>query len=212
MSKFKVIETPIKGLLVVEPTTDSDKNGFVIDVDSKKDLIEIGIDFEFVQEKSVKEVRRGTLRGLNFQREQTQGRLIRVVSGAVVDVAVDLRPASKTYGGWYSTGLSAENQRMLWVPEQFANGFLTIENNTEVVFKSTDYDKQEAESGIMWNDPTVNIDWPFDRYEIDEKYMIVSPRDKKLPSYGSWHPNEIWDKCGRRMKIGKNKNLSKFLS
>lgn len=212
MSKFKVIKTTIRGLLIIEPTDDSDTSGFVMDADSNKDLLEIGLDVEFVQENSYKVAQRGTLRGMHFQREQTQGRLIRVVSGSVVDVVIDFRPTSKTYGAYWAVGMSAENGRMLWVPEQFANGFLTIDNDTEIVIKCTDYDNPESLSGIIWDDPTVNIDWQLDRYSIDEKYMIISNRDKKLPSYGSWRPNEIWEKGSGQMKIGKNKNLSKFLS
>lgn len=193
MSKFKIIETPIRGLLIIEPTIQSDKRGFSMNTDSKQELIEIGIESEFVQENSFK-VARGILKGLHFQREQTQGVLIRVEAGAILVVAVDLRPTSKTYGASWSVGLSADRERLLWIPEQFAHGFVTIENNTEIVFKCTDYDKPESVSGIIWDDPILCIDWQFDRYEIDEKYLRVSDRDKNLPAFRTWKPNEIWNR------------------
>ena len=192
MSKFKVITTPIKGLLIIEPTVHSDKHGFFMNTDSKQDLLEIGVDVEFIQESTLK-MARGVLKGLHFQREHTQGRLVSVASGAVLDVAVDLRPDSKTYGASWSEEISAENQRMLWIPEQFAHGFLSLEASTEIIIKSTDHDDSKSLTGIVWNDHIISINWQFERYDIDEKYLNVSDRDKNLPIFRSWNPKTLWN-------------------
>lgn len=192
MSKFKVIETEIKGLLIFEPIDSNDNDNFLAEADIKQDLLEQGIDVEFVQESTVK-IPRGVLRGLHFQRKLSQGKLVRVTSGAILDVAVDLRPDSKTYGASASVEISAENQRMFWVPEQFANGFLTVESNTEIVFNCTNHENEKSLAGIKWNDPILCINWQFERFDIDEKYLNVSDRDKRLPIFRAWDPKTIWE-------------------
>ncbi len=191
MPKFNVTKTPIEGLLVIEPTVIDDKRGFFMESYSRKDFEEIGITEEFVQDNHSKSAR-GVLRGLHFQREHAQGKLVRVVAGSVLDVAVDLRPGSHTYGAAYSVELSADNKRMFWIPAQFAHGFLTLENNTELLYKCTDYYHAESEAGILWNDEILCIDWQFERYDIDEKYLNISPKDKKLPIFRHWNPNQLW--------------------
>ena len=191
MSNFKVIETQIKGLLVIEPTVLSDKRDSVAQECSEQELIDMGIDVEFVCESTVK-VARGILRGMHFQREQTQGRLVRVPSGGILGVAIDLRPESRTYGAPWSVEVSAENERIYWIPEQFAFGYLTLESNTEIVFKCTDFESPKLTTGVVWNDPILSIDWEFERFDIDEKYLNVSDRDKRLPAFRSWIPSEIW--------------------
>lgn len=191
MGKFIVTETPIKGLLIIEPTVNSDKRGFFMETYSKQDFLEIGIGAEFVQDNHSKSAR-GVLRGLHFQREQVQGKLVRVTAGAVLDVAVDLRVGSETYGASHSVELSAENKRMFWIPEHFAHGFMTLENGTELLYKCTDYYHAESEAGIVWSDHILAIDWQFERYDIDEKYLNVSPKDKKLPTFRSWDPKTLW--------------------
>lgn len=191
MPKFKVIETPIKGLLIIQPTTLSDKCGSRMEEYSKQDFLEIGIDVEFVQESNIKAAR-GVLRGLHFQRAQAQGILVHVISGAILDLAVDLRPGSRTYGASWTAMLSAENQRMLWIPEQFAHGYMTIESKTEIVLNCTNPDNPKSLTGIVWNDPIMSIDWEFERYDIDEKYLSISDRDKRLPIFRSWNPKTIW--------------------
>lgn len=158
---------------------------------TKQDFIELGIDEEFVQDNHSKSAR-GVLRGLHFQREHTQGKLVRVISGAILDVAVDLRPDSPTYGASHSFELSAENKRMFWIPAQFAHGFMTLEKDTEIVYKCTDYYHPESEAGIAWNDPILAIEWQFERYDIDEKYLNISPKDKKFPTFRSWNPKTLW--------------------
>lgn len=191
MSKFKAIPTPIEGLIVIEPTVFGDARGFFMESYSERDFAEIGIDDKFVQDNHSKSAR-GVLRGLHFQREHTQGKLVRVTAGGVLDVAVDLRPESRTYGASFSVELSAENKRMFYIPPRFAHGFLTLENNTEFLYKCTDYYHPESDGGIIWNDPILCIDWQFERYGIDQKYLNVSDKDKKHPAFRQLNPKEIW--------------------
>ena len=191
MSKFNVIKTPIEGLLIIEPTVYGDKRGFFLESYSKRDFEEIGIDAEFVQDNHSKSAR-GVLRGLHFQREHTQGKLVRVTAGAVLDVAVDLRPGSSTYGASHSVLLTADNKRMFWIPERFAHGFLTLENNTEFMYKCTDYYHPESDAGVMWNDQVLAIDWQFERFDIDEKYLNISDKDKKHPGFHQINPKTLW--------------------
>lgn len=191
MANFNVTETPIEGLLIIEPTVNADKRGFFMESYSKRDFEEMGITEEFVQDNHSKSAR-GVLRGLHFQREQSQGKLIRVTAGAVLDVAVDLRPGSRTYGASHSVELSADNKRMFYIPPMFAHGFLTLENDTEFMYKCTDYYHPESEAGIIWNDQILCIDWQFERYDIDEKYLNISPKDKKLPIFRHWDPHTLW--------------------
>ncbi len=191
MSKFKVTETPIEGLIIIEPAVNHDKRGFFMETYSKADFEEIGIFEEFVQDNHSKSGR-GVLRGLHFQREHTQGKLVRATAGAILDVAVDLRPGSRTYGAAHSIELSADNKRMFYIPPMFAHGFLTLENDTEVLYKCTDYYDPESEAGIIWNDQILCIDWQFERYNIDEKYLNLSPKDKKFPIFRHWNPQTLW--------------------
>lgn len=191
MAKFNVIKTPIEGLLIIEPTVLGDKRGFFFESYSKRDFQEIGIDVEFVQDNHSKSSR-GVLRGLHFQREHTQGKLVRVTAGAVLDVAVDLRPESRTYGASHAIELSADNKRMFWIPERFAHGFLTLENDTEFQYKCTNYYHPESDAGIMWNDQILNIDWRFEQYGIDTKYLNISDKDKKHPGFNQIIPATLW--------------------
>lgn len=191
MSKFKIISTPINDLYVIEPTVFGDSRGFFMETYSERDFAEIGIDAHFVQDNHSKSTR-GVLRGLHFQRQHTQGKLVRVISGAVLDVAVDLRPESRTYGASHSVELSAENKKMFYIPPRFAHGFLTLDNNTEFIYKCTDYYHPESDSGIMWNDQVLNIDWQFERYGIDEKYLNISDKDKKHQGFNQIIPQNLW--------------------
>lgn len=191
MGKFKKIETPIQGLYVIEPTVFGDSRGFFMETYSERDFQEIGITDKFVQDNHSKSAR-GVLRGLHFQREHTQGKLVRVTAGAVLDVAVDLRPESHTYGASYSVELSAENKRLFYIPPRFAHGFLTLENNTEFLYKCTDYYHPESDGGIMWNDQVLNIDWQLERYGIDQKYLNISDKDKKHAGFNQIDPKTLW--------------------
>jgi dTDP-4-dehydrorhamnose 3,5-epimerase len=182
MSKFKKIETGIKDLVIIEPTVFGDNRGFFMESYSKKEFEEIGLTMEFVQDNHSKS-KKGVLRGLHFQIKHTQGKLVRVIAGSVLDVAVDLRRDSKTFGKWYSVLLTAENKRMFYVPEGFAHGFITLEDNTEFQYKCTDYYAPEYDSGIIWNDKDLKIDWELEKYGIKEEYLSLSEKDKKLQTF-----------------------------
>lgn len=189
--KFQAFETDIEGLLVIEPTVYDDRRGFFMETYSKRDFERIGIMEDFVQDNHSLS-QRGVLRGLHFQRAHTQAKIVRVVSGAILDVAVDLRPESRTYGASYSIELSAENQRLFYIPQRFAHGFLTLENDTHMLYKCSDYYDPDSSAGIMWNDQVLCIDWQMERYNIDEKYLNLSDKDRKNPSFRQWDPKQLW--------------------
>lgn len=159
MGKFNFIKTELDGVVIVEPTVFGDERGYFMETYQKEEFAAAGIDREFVQDNQSKSTR-GVLRGLHFQKEHTQGKLVRVVSGEVFDVAVDCRPNSKTFGKWTGVILSAENKRQFYVPEGFAHGFLVLSDEAEFTYKCTDYYTPAAEGGIPYNDPTVNVQWP----------------------------------------------------
>lgn len=181
MGKFKKIETGIEGLYIIEPTVFGDERGFFIESYNKNDFIELGIADEFVQDNHSKS-KKGVLRGLHFQTKFSQGKLVRVIKGAVYDVAVDLRKNSKTFGKWFGIELSAENKKMFFIPKDFAHGFLTLEDETEFMYKCTDFYHPEYDSGVMWNDKDINIDWQLDKYSLNEENIILSDKDKKHQS------------------------------
>lgn len=178
MSKFKRVETGIKDLIVIEPTVFGDNRGFFMESYSKKDFSEIGIDVEFVQDNHSKS-KKGVLRGLHFQTQHVQGKLVRVTAGAVLDVAVDLRKNSPTFGKYYLVELTADNKKMFYIPPGFAHGFLTLEDNTEFQYKCTDYYAPEFDSGVVWNDSDIGIDWNFEKYGLSAEAILLSDKDKK---------------------------------
>lgn len=192
MPEYKVIKTQIRGLLIIEPAVEGGNAESMLEECSKPEMLEMGIDAEFVYTDHIK-VARGVLSGLHFQREQTQGKLVHVTSGSVLYVTVDLRPDSRTYGAPWAVEISAENQRALWVPEQFAHGYLTLESKNEITLNCTNPENLKSLAGIAWNDPIICIDWEFERYDIDEKYLKVSDRDKRLPTFRSWNPKTLWE-------------------
>lgn len=181
MGKFKKIETGIEGLYIIEPTVFGDERGFFIESYNKNDFIELGIIDEFVQDNHSKS-KKGVLRGLHFQTKFSQGKLVRVIKGAVYDVAVDLRKDSSTFGKWFGLELSAKNKRMFFIPKEFAHGFLTLEDETEFTYKCTDFYHPEYDSGIMWNDKDINIDWNLEKYNLSEEDILLSEKDKKHQS------------------------------
>ena len=181
MSKFKKIETGIEGLYVIEPTIFGDERGFFLETYNKKEFEEIGIFEEFVQDNHSKS-KRGVLRGLHFQTKFPQGKLVRVIKGAVYDVAVDIRKGSSTYGKWYGVELTAKNKKIFFIPKGFAHGFLTLEDETEFQYKCTDFYHPEYDSGIIWNDEEIGIDWKFKKYKLKEEDIILSVKDKKHQS------------------------------
>ncbi|HIF9056740.1 TPA: dTDP-4-dehydrorhamnose 3,5-epimerase [Photobacterium damselae] len=158
---MKVIETDIPDVKIIEPTVFGDERGFFMETWNQKKFEELvtGKPTQFVQDNHSKS-KKGILRGLHYQTENTQGKLVRVVSGEVFDVAVDIRKNSPTFGKWVGVYLSAENKRQLWVPEGFAHGFYVTSDEAEFVYKCTDYYNPSAEHSILWNDPDIEIEWP----------------------------------------------------
>lgn len=182
MGKLKKIETEIEGVYIIEPTIFGDERGFFFESYNKKDFQEIGILDEFVQDNHSKS-RKGVLRGLHFQTEHSQGKLIRVIKGGVLDIAVDLRKDSATFGKSIKVELTEENKRMLYIPKNFAHGFLTITEKAECLYKCNDYYYPEYESGIIWNDSELNIDWELEKYNLKKEDLIFSEKDKVHQSF-----------------------------
>ena len=149
----------IEGLCVIEPAVHGDARGYFMETYSKRDMEEAGLCMEFVQDNQSASVT-GVLRGLHFQKEYPQGKLVRVVKGSVFDVAVDLRKDSKTYGKWYGVELTEENKKQFYIPEGFAHGFLVLSDWAEFCYKCTDFYHPGDEGGLAWNDPTIGIAWP----------------------------------------------------
>ncbi|MGR5078508.1 dTDP-4-dehydrorhamnose 3,5-epimerase [Photobacterium swingsii] len=158
---MKVIDTRIPDVKIIEPSVFGDERGFFMETWSQKQFEELVTDkpTQFVQDNHSKS-KKGILRGLHYQTENTQGKLVRVVSGEVFDVAVDIREGSPTFGQWVGEYLSAENKRQLWVPEGFAHGFYVTSDEAEFVYKCTDYYNPQAEQSILWNDVTLKVEWP----------------------------------------------------
>ncbi|MDH4656140.1 MULTISPECIES: dTDP-4-dehydrorhamnose 3,5-epimerase [unclassified Pseudomonas] len=158
---MKVVATALPGVLILEPTVFGDERGFFYESFNARNFAEAaGVEREFVQDNHSRS-QRGVLRGLHYQLQQAQGKLVRVVHGEVFDVAVDIRRNSPTFGRWVGVHLSAENKRQLWVPEGFAHGFLVLSEYAEFLYKTTDYYAPEHERCIRWDDPDLAIDWPF---------------------------------------------------
>lgn len=162
---MNIIETKIKGLLILEPKVFGDDRGWFMESFNQKAfeqvLKERGLDIpQFVQDNHSYS-QKGVLRGLHYQSTPyAQGKLVRVVQGRAWDVAVDIRPESETYGEWVGIELSAENRKQFWIPEGFAHGFVSLEDNTQFLYKATNYYNKESEGAIVWNDPTIAIEWP----------------------------------------------------
>ena len=159
MSQITVSPCPIQGLYVIEPSVHSDARGYFTETYNQRDMEEAGLNMRFVQDNQSGSVR-GVLRGLHFQKEYPQGKLVRVISGTVFDVAVDLRRGSSTYGQWYGVELSAENHLQFYISEGFAHGFLVLSERAEFCYKCTDFYHPGDEGGLAWNDPSIGIEWP----------------------------------------------------
>lgn len=159
---YTVTPTAISEVLVLEPKVFGDARGFFFESFNARDFAQAtGLNVEFVQDNHSKSAR-GVLRGLHYQIQHPQGKLVRVVQGEVFDVAVDLRQSSPTFGQWVGEILSAENHKQLWVPPGFAHGFVVLSETAEFLYKTTDYWYPEHERSLLWNDPTVAIQWPID--------------------------------------------------
>ena len=170
---MKVIPTAIDGLLVIEPTVFGDDRGFFYESFNQRRFEELtGVKADFVQDNHSSSAR-NVLRGLHYQIQQAQGKLVRVTSGSVFDVAVDLRKSSPTFGKWHGLELSAENKRQFWIPPGFAHGFVVTSEHAEFLYKTTDYYAPEHERAIIWNDPAIGIEWPL------EVEPLLSGKDQK---------------------------------
>ncbi|WP_422910576.1 dTDP-4-dehydrorhamnose 3,5-epimerase [Pseudomonas sp. MAC6] len=159
---MQTISTELPGVIILESKVFGDQRGFFFESFNARTFTEAtGLQREFVQDNHSRS-QRGVLRGLHYQVQQAQGKLVRVTAGEVYDVTVDLRRSSPTFGKWVGTLLSAKNKRQLWIPEGFAHGFLVLSEFAEFLYKTTDYYAPEHERCIRWNDPTLAIDWPLD--------------------------------------------------
>lgn len=172
---FKFNKTDIEGVYIIESQVFGDNRGYFLETYNKKDFENAGLKYNFVQDNQSKS-RKGVLRGLHFQKTHPQAKLVRVLEGEVFDVAVDLRKDSKTYGKWVGVVLSAENKKQFMIPRGFAHGFVVLSDEATFAYKCDDFYHPEDEGGIIWNDPEVNIKWPF------EGEVILSEKDKKHPS------------------------------
>ena len=159
MGQIKVTKCPIEGLYIIEPTVHGDNRGYFVETYNQRDMQENGLNMVFVQDNQSMSVK-GVLRGLHFQKQYPQGKLVRVISGRVFDVAVDLRAGSATYGKWYGVELTAENKKQFYISEGFAHGFLVLSDTAEFCYKVTDFYHPGDEGGLAWNDPAIGIEWP----------------------------------------------------
>ncbi len=177
---MEIIQTKIPDLLIIKPTVYQDDRGYFFESYNKEKFLSQGIDRNFVQDNESKSMK-GVLRGLHFQKPPyAQGKLVRVMKGAVLDVAVDLRKNSSTYGQWASIELTEDNKFMYWIPAGFAHGFVTLEDNTVFFYKCTNVYNKESEGSIRWNDPDLKIDWG------NNLQPILSEKDKIAPLFADF--------------------------
>lgn len=172
MGNFHFEEMHLQGVFCITPTIYGDERGYFVETYQKREFQDAGIDTVFVQDNQSKS-RKGVLRGLHFQREYPQAKLVRVISGTVYDVAVDIRADSATFGKWIGMTLSAENHIQLYLPRGFAHGFLVLSETAEFIYKCDEFYHPESEGGIYWNDPEIGIDWP-----LDGTAPILSAKDQ----------------------------------
>lgn len=172
---MNLIETKISGVVIVEPKVFGDHRGFFMESWSKRAFDEAGLHYDFVQDNHSLSTVKGTLRGIHFQKgDKAQAKLVRCVRGAVLDVAVDLRPQSPTYKQWVGVELSGDNHRMLMIPRGFGHGFVTLTDEVEFLYKADNYYAPEADGGILWSDPDIGVDWGVSN-------PILSDKDTKNP-------------------------------
>lgn len=176
MSKIRVTKCPIEGLYVIEPKVFGDDRGYFMETYNYNEMKENGLDMVFVQDNQSMSVK-GVLRGLHYQKNFPQGKLVRVVSGTVYDVAVDIRPGSETYGQHFGVTLSAENKKQFYISEGFAHGFYVLSDTAEFCYKVTDFYHPDDEGGILWNDPDIGIEWP----DLEPDKVILAEKDKNWP-------------------------------
>jgi len=196
MGQIKVTKCPIEGLYIIEPAVHGDRRGWFMETYSQRDMAEAGLNMVFVQDNQSMSVK-GVLRGLHFQKQYPQGKLVRVIKGRVFDVAVDLRAGSRTFGQWYGVELTEENRKQFYISEGFAHGFLVLSETAEFCYKVTDFYRPGDEGGLAWNDPAIGITWP----EVQGSYpgdasaegyamadgspLILSEKDQKWEVLGN---------------------------
>jgi dTDP-4-dehydrorhamnose 3,5-epimerase len=173
---MRFVATDLPEVVRIVPTVHEDARGYFMETWQARRFHDAGIDLDFVQD-NVSESSKGTLRGLHFQIEQAQGKLVRVVSGEVFDVAVDMRRSSPNFGKWVGEILSADNKHQLWVPPGFAHGFLVLSDTAMFEYKCTDYYAPEFERSVRWDDPEIGINWPLEKGE----QPVLSPKDREAP-------------------------------
>lgn len=175
MSNFTFHPTEIPGVYIIDVKSYGDRRGYFMETYKESDFREAGLNYTFVQDNQSAS-RKGVLRGLHFQKQHPQAKLVRVLRGEVFDVAVDLRAGSATYGKWVGALLSGENHRQLMIPRGFAHGFVVVSESAEFAYKCDDFYHPEDEGGIMWNDPAIGIEWP------DVGEILLSEKDQHHPS------------------------------
>ncbi len=180
---MNIKETKLAGVLVLEPDVFSDERGFFLEIWNSARYENVGIQGPFVQD-NISFSKRGVLRGLHFQYPQSQGKLTQVLSGEVVDIAVDIRVGSPTFGRWVSEVLSDVNHRQIYISPGFAHGYCVTSETAIFSYKCTDFYNPATEKGIIWNDPDLNIDWPI-------KEPILSPKDKEYPRFKDFRPDKL---------------------
>ncbi len=177
---YQVTQTPLEGVLVLEPKVFGDARGFFFESFNARDFEQAtGLQRTFVQDNHSKSTK-GVLRGLHYQAQHSQGKLVRVTQGAVFDVAVDIRQGSSTFGKWFGLELSAENKKQLWIPEGLAHGFLVTSESAEFLYKTTDYYYPEFERSLLWSDPAIGIEWPLHMLDAPP---LLSSKDAHAPTF-----------------------------
>jgi dTDP-4-dehydrorhamnose 3,5-epimerase len=178
MEKFQVSIPDIEGIMVIEPRCFSDDRGFFLESYHKRDFEILGISEDFVQDNHSCS-KKGVIRGLHYQSGYPQGKLVRVLRGSIYDVTIDIRKGSPHFGKYFGINMSSKDHRMVYVPVGFAHGFLSLEDRTEVQYKTTDYYHPEYDAGILWNDPAIGITWPLNENGIHSP--VLSAKDADLP-------------------------------
>ena len=181
MGKIKITSCGMEGLYVIEPTVFYDERGYFVETYNQNDFKAEGLDMVFVQDNQSMSSR-GVLRGLHYQKQYPQGKLVRVVRGTVFDVAVDLRASSETYGKWFGVELSAENKKQFYIPQGFAHGFLVLSDVAEFAYKCTDFYHPGDEGGLIWNDPDIGVEWPIE----EGMQLLISEKDQKWGGIKAW--------------------------
>ena len=196
MGQIKVTKCPIEGLYIIEPAVHGDNRGYFMETYNQRDMQENGLNMVFVQDNQSMSIK-GVLRGLHFQKDYPQGKLVRVIKGSVFDVAVDLRAGSETYGKWYGVELTEENKKQFYISEGFAHGFLVLSETAEFCYKVTDFYHPGDEGGLAWNDPAINIQWP----ELVGEYKGTASAEGYTLSDGT--PLNLSDKDQKWVGLGE---------